>query len=139
MCVGVWGGGGGVGVLLSSLPSWKLRNPDGALMSPTVPYTLSTPLLPVPAAVMSQASWGCHVHTPPSPPSAPSPLPSLSTGLQSLVSHCDLGTANEARTKHRQKVNHADARHTRRACLRPGQLCCKYKSCKFGSVGREGE
>lgn len=49
------------GLSLSGLPSWRTKRPrQSHLLYPTLP----TPLLPVPAGMMSQASWGCHVHTP---------------------------------------------------------------------------
>lgn len=99
-------------------PAGGPRDPD---KSPDVTYcTLPTPLLPVPAGVMSQASWGCHVHTPsPSPASVPSLNSASITGVPLWP-----GTVNGARTKHRPKCNHASL------------LSLKHKSFKLCNKGK---
>ncbi len=53
------------GGLILVYPDGKLCDPDSPLVSPPVfPACPITPALPVPSAVMSQDSWGCHVHSP---------------------------------------------------------------------------
>lgn len=79
---------------------------------------------------MSQASWGCHVHTPPSPSSVPSLNSASITGVPLWP-----GTVNGARTKHRLKGNHANIRQTRwRSCS--SRICREHKLFKLCGIGR---